>query len=562
MKKLLVTLLCIVMVVSLMPAMAFASSEPEAKIGDVEYVTLEEAFKNVQDDQVITLLSDVVIDETIVVDKLWTYLDLNGYSISTTLGDKPAFNVVYPAFDFAIYDECYYDENFESVMPEFGTESSRFAAKVFVDEYANVAIANQLYDGTQIVYDKDAYSLVVGAHNGTGITYLTFDVCLEEEVTYFYATQKCGDLYFSEVLSPDADDPIKDVFGLEGKEYERIGTHMEFFPLNPGGKTINSSWWCTFVLRHGANLTEALDWEYSVTEKYSLDDLVWYFNSNYYKGYEVEKWVEVLDYEIDEKGNLKSVKLGNEVPAVIDEFMMVAPIWKEVEAPKIEASGSSEKVVVVADAEEQEKAIKATNKLIADIADGKDSTVKVDSNIEQMVKTSLESGVEDFEVYAEAKVESLEKDQVSSADLSLISDQVGDGTIAQYLNLSVELSVIALGSDILPTAGNIYQLDEEMTFNIEIPKELKDVPTGMQREYYVIRVHDGKAEVLDVRVNDNGTLSFDTDRFSTYALAYKDVPVVAEAEVPNTGNDTGMMLWLAVLGITAACAVGFKRKEN
>ena len=42
------------------------------------------------------------------------------------------------------------------------------------------------------------------------------------------------------------------------------------------------------------------------------------------------------------------------------------------------------------------------------------------------------------------------------------------------------------------------------------------------RTFYVIRVHDGKAEKLDTVENEDGTLTFKTDKFSTYALAYED----------------------------------------
>ena len=68
MKKLLVTLMCIIMVVSLIPTMTFANEQPIAKIGETEYVSLEAAVKAAVDGDTIELMEDVVLDKTITVD--------------------------------------------------------------------------------------------------------------------------------------------------------------------------------------------------------------------------------------------------------------------------------------------------------------------------------------------------------------------------------------------------------------------------------------------------------------------------------------------------------------
>ena len=57
-----------------------------------------------------------------------------------------------------------------------------------------------------------------------------------------------------------------------------------------------------------------------------------------------------------------------------------------------------------------------------------------------------------------------------------------------------------------------------MTFKVAIPTDL--IKEG--REYFIIRIHNGLAEKLDTTLNEDGTLSFSTDKFSTYALAYAD----------------------------------------
>ena len=67
---------------------------------------------------------------------------------------------------------------------------------------------------------------------------------------------------------------------------------------------------------------------------------------------------------------------------------------------------------------------------------------------------------------------------------------------------------------------------------------------GYIRKYYMIRVHDNKTDILDVVVGDNNTFSFETDKFSTYALAYKDV--VKTVSSPNT-FDGGIVYIITLL---------------
>ncbi|MCK7504573.1 MAG: hypothetical protein MZV70_11125 [Desulfobacterales bacterium] len=61
----------------------------------------------------------------------------------------------------------------------------------------------------------------------------------------------------------------------------------------------------------------------------------------------------------------------------------------------------------------------------------------------------------------------------------------------------------------------IQKVLEPISITISIPEEYRGF-----RNYHVIRIHNGVAEVLETRHQDNQTLTFETDRFSTYAIAY------------------------------------------
>ena len=119
------------------------------------------------------------------------------------------------------------------------------------------------------------------------------------------------------------------------------------------------------------------------------------------------------------------------------------------------------------------------------------------------------------------------------------------------------------------------------------------IPTGLQKSgriYKLIRLHDSEAAVLDTTVDANYALTFETDRFSTYALVYADAASEEEtttttsttttttdttatsstaatdtvATSPKTGDTTNMALYLVMLmiGATGIAGVAFRRKRQ
>ena len=80
-KRIFSILLTLAMVLSLLPAAAFAEGEAVAKVGETEYATLADAVANVPDGGTVTLLKDYEVPKTIVVTKPVT-LDLGGNILS------------------------------------------------------------------------------------------------------------------------------------------------------------------------------------------------------------------------------------------------------------------------------------------------------------------------------------------------------------------------------------------------------------------------------------------------------------------------------------------------
>ena len=81
--------------------------------------------------------------------------------------------------------------------------------------------------------------------------------------------------------------------------------------------------------------------------------------------------------------------------------------------------------------------------------------------------------------------------------------------------------------------GKVEKLTDKITYEIAIPEELKKEG----RIFKVIRIHNGQGSVLDTK-EENGILSFETDRFSTYAFAYVDPKTNVKPSIPPVQNDT------------------------
>ena len=88
----------------------------------------------------------------------------------------------------------------------------------------------------------------------------------------------------------------------------------------------------------------------------------------------------------------------------------------------------------------------------------------------------------------------------------------------------------------------------------KIEAKLKD---GYTRVYTVIRVHDGKAEKLKTTLNEDGTLTFETDKFSTYAITYEDVSNEAS---PTTGDKVIYSVILLGVSVIGLVAFAFKKR--
>ena len=121
--------------------------------------------------------------------------------------------------------------------------------------------------------------------------------------------------------------------------------------------------------------------------------------------------------------------------------------------------------------------------------------------------------------------------------------------VGMYLDLSLFKKV---GKNdavaIHDTNGNMVKV------TVTVPEELRNTDTSVKRTFYVVRVHDGVTTILGKSTED--TVSFETDKFSTYSLMYKDVSLIC--------------LWILIAVVIVAVAAGlfflffflFKRRKE
>ena len=177
-----------------------------------------------------------------------------------------------------------------------------------------------------------------------------------------------------------------------------------------------------------------------------------------------------------------------------------------------------------------------TDKALKDVVSKLDELVKVEGALDESVISQIEQAKKDRkEITADISLATVPEKSIDSKVKEGVQEKakeaLGEDVKVAYLDIS--LNLLADGFNI----GNVNKLVEPIAITIKLPENLKG-----NYDYKVIRYHeneDGTTEVavLDTVKNADGTITFKTDRFSTYAIAYS-----ASEETGNnnqSGNENG-----------------------
>lgn len=135
---------------------------------------------------------------------------------------------------------------------------------------------------------------------------------------------------------------------------------------------------------------------------------------------------------------------------------------------------------------------------------------------------------------------------LTEKEAKLIESVIGKNKMAETYDINLLLQIAGLAD------RNITDPSSAIGITITIPDKFINTDTSVKRVYRMVRIHDGKATVIDGTFDANTKqFTFATDGFSTYALVYEDV--VATTTTPATTspktNDTSLPIaWLLLLG--------------
>ena len=131
---------------------------------------------------------------------------------------------------------------------------------------------------------------------------------------------------------------------------------------------------------------------------------------------------------------------------------------------------------------------------------------------------------------------------VSAASKETIAKALGSNKkVGMYLDLAMFKKV----GD--AEAQALTQLNKAISITMKVPTELLPESEAQGRVYYIVRMHNGTVDLLDTTFDAKaGTITFETDRFSDYAIAYSDI-----VTSPATGDTFSTVLWVTLMAVSA-----------
>ena len=204
----------------------------------------------------------------------------------------------------------------------------------------------------------------------------------------------------------------------------------------------------------------------------------------------------------------------------------------------------------------------------------------VESTLSIEEKTAIEEALNNGEdvkvdVYLEIKDIS---DTISASDQEKVKAAATDADKIEFFDISLLKEISISGRSREPIS--IHDLTTPLKLTIGVPSSFPTVADGYTRTYAVLRLHEGSVTVLPTTLNADGTLSFETDRFSTYALAYTDTKentsetttteatTATATETAKTSPKTGDSMPITVMVVLMFAAAGMlvfmdlKKKKN
>lgn len=150
-------------------------------------------------------------------------------------------------------------------------------------------------------------------------------------------------------------------------------------------------------------------------------------------------------------------------------------------------------------------------------------------------KKLIEAG-EEARVWLE--IGKTDEDAIAADDKAKIEKEAAD-------IMGDDAKITYFDADLFKQVGNgkkteITEPGVDIKITITIPEELLNQDKTITREYKIIRLHEDEVDVISGTFDPaTGEFSFETDRFSTYAIVYDDVPVDDDDDTTDDDVDDG-----------------------
>ena len=202
-------------------------------------------------------------------------------------------------------------------------------------------------------------------------------------------------------------------------------------------------------------------------------------------------------------------------------------------------------------------------KTYAEVSNNVDNAEKVESMLIETLKENKELAEAIKDKNVEIKVEVKEK-EITKTEKETIETAVNKKDtnlkVANYIDITITVKDVDNGNSL----AKLSTVKETITFTVAVPENLPKLEEGYERIFYIVRNHDGEIELLNVTETD-GKLKFESDKFSTYAIAYKDVEkstsdtkdnstkneeIKNDTSNPKTGDSIIVYVTIAIVAMT------------
>lgn len=157
----------------------------------------------------------------------------------------------------------------------------------------------------------------------------------------------------------------------------------------------------------------------------------------------------------------------------------------------------------------------------------------------------------DYDIWVEIATATAENmlidDDVIKAMNDFVAKQKGACSIGTFVDIKM-FKQLATEAE----ASAITELDESIKLSVEVPASLRKEG----RTYYIVRSHMGEVENIGGEFDAaTSTITFETDRFSAYAIGYQDYCSICHKRMP-AGLDLCWLAWLITVIIILGLLVG------